>query len=281
MRPQALWWPVLVCLLFLLTTPPAAAEAAALAPAYRCRPVAQPPGGCDAACQQEVGSALLQLHAGLQGVDGDRPPWHNESVLGLCRPHCHAVPPYCGWPGVQCCHNNDDRSRVADHSSGCRRTPVEQEMCPNVTLPGAVWKLDLTMQKLGGSLTDGVVDALKTLTGWGLHAVDFSRCVGSTAAASQGAAVREQHVRLWSSIPSRVRTSGQQQQLRRFCGVGAPGAAVCLSATQAAVHIQHKQQCVCVSVLHVCSNNLSGTIPDRLSELGPNFTTINLNFNSE
>lgn len=31
----------------------------------------------------------------------------------------------------------------------------------------------------------------------------------------------------------------------------------------------------------LCSNNLSGSIPERISELGENFTTINLNFNSK
>jgi hypothetical protein len=31
------------------------------------------------------------------------------------------------------------------------------------------------MQKLGGSLSDDVIDALKVLTGHGLQAIDFSR----------------------------------------------------------------------------------------------------------
>jgi hypothetical protein len=65
---------------------------------------------------------------------------------------------------------------------------VEFELCPGNTAPGAVWKLDLTMQQLGGSLTDDVVDALKVLTGYGLHAIDLSRCASGS---KQGGSRRE------------------------------------------------------------------------------------------
>lgn len=270
MRSRIPWWPVLVCLLLLAPLPPPTAEAA---PLYPCKPVAQPPGGCDAACQQEIGSALLQLHAGLQG-DEQRRPWHNESALGLCRFHCHSVPPYCGWPGVQCCHTSND-SRAHDSSSGCRSTHVEHELCPAGTPPGAVLKLDLTMQKLGGSLTDRVVDALKTLTGWGLHAIDFSRCAGSKAAGSSrlaGAAAREQaHSFGRCAMPTTATQAPLWWSL---------GAAACLPAPPNQRRALFESS-VPVLMLHVCSNHLAGTIPERLSELGPNFTTINLNFNSE
>lgn len=267
MRSLTPWWPLLVCLLAL---PPPTAKAAL----YPCKPVAQPPGGCDAGCQQEIGSALLQLHAGLQG-DEQRRPWHNESALGLCRFHCHAVPPYCGWPGVQCCHTSNN-SRAHDSSSGCRSTHVEHEMCAGGTPPGAVLKLDLTMQKLGGSLTDAVVDALKTLTGWGLHAIDFSRCAGSTAAASsrlgsgsKGAAC----ALLWRvchANNSKSSTSVVVSWISRL-----------IASTPPNQHSALFDSSVPILMLHVCSNHLAGTIPERLSELGPNFTTINLNFNSE
>jgi hypothetical protein len=144
---------------------------------YTCEPVPQPKGGCNGGCQQELGTALLQLHAGLKGAERNQ-PWHGEHAVGLCKQHCHAVPAYCGWPGVLCCHTQGD-TRPHNGSTHCRYTDVEHELCPGKTAPGAVWKLDLTMQQLGGSLTDDVVDALKVLTGLGLHAIDFSRCASS------------------------------------------------------------------------------------------------------
>lgn len=74
-------------------------------------------------------------------------PWHGEGPLGntLCQEHCHAVPQYCGWAGVLCCHPEHD---LHPHRNGtsCRGTDVEHEVCPDNTTPGAVWKLDLTMQ---------------------------------------------------------------------------------------------------------------------------------------
>lgn len=151
---------------------------------YTCGPIPQPKGGCDGSCQQQIGTALLQLHAGLKGAERNR-PWHGEHAMTLCKQHCHAVPAYCGWPGVLCCHTKGD-SRIYKHSAPCKNTDVEHELCPGNTAPGAVWKLDLTMQKLGGSLTDDVVDALKVLTGYGLHAIDFSRYAGNSQEGGQG-----------------------------------------------------------------------------------------------
>jgi hypothetical protein len=48
-------------------------------------------------------------------------------------------------------------------------------MCWGNQSAGVVWKLDLTMQRLGGRLSQDVIDALKVLAGYGLRAVDFSR----------------------------------------------------------------------------------------------------------
>lgn len=59
----------------------------------------------------------------------------------------------------------------------CRHTEVEHDVCASAAY-GAVWKLDLTMQKLGGRLSDEVIDALKVLTGYGLQTIDFSRYAG-------------------------------------------------------------------------------------------------------
>lgn len=61
---------------------------------------------------------------------------------------------------------------------------VEHQVCKgptSMTPPAAVWKLDLTMHKLGGSLSDDVIDALKVLTGHGLQAIDFSRYAAAEA----------------------------------------------------------------------------------------------------
>lgn len=141
---------------------------------YTCDPVVQPVGGCDAECQRITGNTLLQLSTAFSKPQSKH-PWHNQTAYTLCTRHCHPVPSYCGWPGVICCHT-DLKDEPPEHTTDCRATGVEHDMCPGNSSAGAVWKLDLTMQGLEGRFDGVVVDALKVLTGYGLHAVDFSRC---------------------------------------------------------------------------------------------------------
>jgi len=53
-------------------------------------------------------------------------------------------------------------------------TDVEHDVCGGAASPGSVWKLDLTMQNLQGTLSGEVIHALKVLTGYGLHTIDVS-----------------------------------------------------------------------------------------------------------
>jgi hypothetical protein len=105
--------------------------------------------------------------------------WHerNGTSVSLCTPHCLAVPAYCAWLGVLCCHN-DNSVPHPNRTKDCFHSDLEHELCKgatSITTPAAVWKLDLTMHKLGGSLSDDVTDAVKVLTGHGLQVIDFSR----------------------------------------------------------------------------------------------------------
>jgi hypothetical protein len=89
---------------------------------------------------------------------------------------------------------------------------MEHEVCKgptSITPPAAVWKLDLTMQKLGGSLSDDVIDALKVLTGHGLQAIDFSRYAAAAVV----------KVAFWANL---ITSFGITWQLRCMVGVCCP-----------------------------------------------------------
>lgn len=148
-------------------------SAAAQQHVYSCPYEPQPVGGCASDCQKATGNALLQLFAGLRGPDSSV-PWHHETPWSLCSAHCQAMPAYCGWGGVLCCHNGN-ASRPGQGPDKCRNNHVDHEMCWGNTSAGVVWKIDLTAQRLNGSLSQDVMDALKVLTGFGLSSIDFSR----------------------------------------------------------------------------------------------------------
>lgn len=98
---------------------------------YTCDAVPQPPGGCDAACQKAVGTALLKLHAGLSGNRTHSMPWYHHKSNNMCTPHCHGVPVYCGWAGVLCCHNEPASTQT--HTGECRQSYLEQVGQRNLT----------------------------------------------------------------------------------------------------------------------------------------------------
>lgn len=81
---------------------------------------------------------------------------------------------------MDCCawHSSSDTDTISDPGvvpHECGNIDVGAEVCGGNRSAGTVWMLDLSMKRLNCSLSSVVLDALKVLTGYGLHTMDFSR----------------------------------------------------------------------------------------------------------
>jgi hypothetical protein len=210
-------------------------------------------GDCGPVCQRDTGQALLQLYASLLS-GASLSPWQYVAPGAHCRTACPELPAYCSWQGVSCCHN---ATSVRARACQSRRAAA----CPDASA-GHVWQLDMTMFRLAGRLDDAAMDALEVLASYGLHALDLSRC------GVVGVGVARARLRVWVRVPHSTMHACRRAGHRRQ-----PAAAAINDSLVAPAPVSATRWCA-------RSNNITGTLPARLGDMGANLTTINLNFNS-
>jgi hypothetical protein len=154
----------LACLLLLRAAgAAAAARSDGILDAYPCQ--------WQSTAELETGTALINLHTELAGLDVARTfPWHDvlpSAMCSACTSGRIAVPPFCCWPGVECCgemaYSTVSNETLAD-ALGCKQAP-----------PGRVHAVGLRESFLNGRFdAPAAIAAMATLVSHGLVSLDLS-----------------------------------------------------------------------------------------------------------